>query len=292
MPKWLRNKFENQYFIYNQVKSTANFKQDKLIPKLSESIESFEVLQDEINDNIGSKDSIIEIQKMELALLKNEIAKENKEVIKLINKLKQYKTGNGVKKINFDVYFDNLDVLTADESTIREKLIIPDELINSLNFKDYNIEEHGYDLMDRLEVIKEFYLAVYSTANELKEELINYQDQQKPKYFVTFRDKFHNEHLDDIVRNVYEKNKILRFNDKLVRQEEPIYLEPDDSNFIGIRSHFYAPNKYFMGKYYSTFWFNVLFIWAMSILLYIPLYYDHLRKLIGFFGNFNFKKKK
>ncbi len=286
------NKFESQYFIYNQVKSTANFKQDKLLPKLSESIESFEILQDEIDDNIGSKDSIIEIQKLELALLKNEITKENKEIFKLINKLKRYKTGNGVKKINFDVYFDGFDALSSNESKIREKLIIPDKLINSLNFKDYDIEEHGYDLMDRLEVIKEFYLAVYSTANELKEDLINYQDQQKPKYYVTFRDKFHNEHLDDIVRNIYEKNKILRFKDKLVRQEEPIYMEPDDSNFIGIRSHFYAPNKYFMGKYYSTFWFNVIFIWAMSLLLYIPLYYDHLRKIIGFFGNISFKKNK
>ncbi|MCF6365750.1 MAG: ATP-binding cassette domain-containing protein [Bacteroidales bacterium] len=285
------NKFEKQYYIYNQVKSTANFKQDKLIPKLSESIESFEILQDEINDKVGDKDSIVEIQAMELALLKNEISKENREIFKLINKLKIYKAGKGVKKINFDVFFDGFDALTADKGAIEEKLIIPDNLINTLNIKDYDVEEHGYELMDRLEVIKDFYLAVYSSANELKEDLINFQDQQKPKYYVTFRDKFHNEHLDDIVRNIYEKNKILRYKDKLIRQEEPIYLEPDDSNFIGIRSHFYAPNKYFMGKYYSTFWFNVIFIWAMSILLYIPLYYDHLRKIIGFFGNLKFKKK-
>jgi hypothetical protein len=147
-------------------------------------------------------------------------------------------------------------------------------------------------MMDRLEIWKEFYLAVYSSANELKEELIALQDEKKPGYFVYYRNKYHNEHLDDIVRNVYEKNKILRFNDKLVRQEEPIYLEPDDSNFIGIRSHFYAPNKYFMGNYFGTFWFNIFVIWMMSILLYPPLYYDHLRKLVEFFGNVKFKKNK
>ncbi len=122
--------------------------------------------------------------------------------------------------------------------------------------------------------------------------MINYQDQQKPKYYVTFRDKFHNEHLDDIVRNIYEKNKILRFNEKLVRQEEPIYLEPDDSNFIGFRSHFYAPYKYFLGHKFETFWFNIFVIWAMSLLLYIPLYYDHLRRIVEFFGDLNFNKKK
>ncbi len=285
------NKFEKQYFIYNQIKSTANFKQDKLIPKLSESIESFEILQDEINDKVGDKDSIIEIQKMELALLRNEISKENKEIFKIIKTLKKYKTGQGVKQIPFDVYYNNFDVLKADNATLKDSLVIPENLINSLNIKDYDIEEHGYILLDKLEIWKKFYLAIYSSANELKEELIEFQDKRKPNYYVQFRNKFHNEHLDDIVRNIYEKNKILRFKDKLIRQEEPIYLEPDATNFIGIRAHFYSPNKYFMGKFYGTFWFNVLFIWAMSLLLYIPLYYDHLRKLIDFFGNISFKKK-
>ncbi len=285
------NKFEKQYYIYNQIKSTANFKQDKLIPKLSESIESFEILQDEINDKVGNKDSIIEIQKMELALLRNEISKENKEIFKIIKTLKKYKKGQGVKQIPFDVYYNNFDVLKADNATLKDSLVIPENLINSLNIKDYDIENHGYILLDKLEIWKKFYLAIYSSANELKEELIGFQDKRKPNYYVQFRNKFHNEHLDDIVRNIYEKNKILRFKDKLIRQEEPIYLEPDATNFIGIRAHFYSPNKYFMGKFYGTFWFNVLFIWAMSLLLYIPLYYDHLRKLIDFFGNISFKKK-
>ena len=285
------NKFESQYFIYNQIKSTANFKQDKLIPKLSESIESFEILQDEINDKTGSKDSIVEIQKMELALLRNEIRKENHQIIQEVNKLKKYKAGRGVKKINFDVRIGDFNVLTASDSEVKEKLIIPENIIKKLNIKDYNIEENGDDLFDRLEVWKDLYLSIYSSANELREKLIDYQDSKSPKYFVKFRNKFHNENLDDIVRNVYEKNKILRFKDKLIRQEEPIYMEPDDSNIIGIRSHFYAPNKYFLGKFYSTFWFNVLFIWLMSLLLYIPLYYDHLRKILNFFGNISFSKK-
>ncbi|MCD4794006.1 MAG: ATP-binding cassette domain-containing protein [Bacteroidales bacterium] len=286
------NKFEKQYYIYNQVKSTANFKQDKLIPKLSESIESFEILQDEINDKKGDHDSIVKIQKTELALLKNEITKENKQIIKLAKKLKTHKAGNGLKQINFDVYYDDFDVLAANDQEVKKALVIPNELINKLNINEYEIEEHGYKLMDLLENWKSFYLAVYSSANELKEELIEYQDEQSKGYFVRFRNKFHNEHLDDIVRNIYEKNKILRFNDKLIRQEEPIYLEPDDSNFIGIRSHFYAPNKHFLGKNYNTFWFNVIIIWAMSLLLYIPLYYDHLRKIVNFFGNFKFSKNK
>ena len=72
------------------------------------------------------------------------------------------------------------------------------------------------DFPSKREILQSFFpdvterrKAIYSSANELKEELIAFQDEQSPGYFVKFRNKHHNEHLDDIVRNVYEKNKIL-----------------------------------------------------------------------------------
>ncbi len=43
---------------------------------------------------------------------------------------------------------------------------------------------------------------------------------------------------------------------------------------LGIRSHFFAPRKYFLGKYYDTFSFNMAFIWFLTIVLYLVLYYD------------------
>ncbi len=285
------NKFEKQYFDYDQVKSIANFNQDKLIPKLSESIEAIEIVREE-NEGKNNVDSVNKVVAYELALLKHEIPKENRKILELTDKLRDFKSGKNGKKINFDVFYNGFDALAADDETVKDSLFIPEELINALNVKTYEVEKHGYELMDDLEKWKDFYLAVYSSANELRENLIAYQDERKPGYYIKFRNKYHNEHLDDIVRNIYEKNKILRFNEKLVRQEEPIYLEPDDSNFIGFRSHFYAPHKYFLGHKFETFWFNIFVIWAMSLLLYIPLYYDHLRRIVEFFGDLNFNKKK
>ena len=284
------NKFEKQYFDYDQIKSTANFNQDKLIPKLSESIEAIEIVKEE-NKGKNNVDSVNKVVKYELALLKHELPKENREILELVDKLRDYKSGKNGKKINFDVFYNNFDVLAANNKTVKDSLIIPEELINQLNVKTYNPEKQGYELLDYLDKWKDFYLAVYSSANELRENLIAYQDSKKSGYYIKFRNKYHNEHLDDIVRNIYEKDKILRFNEKLVRQEEPVYLEPDDSNFIGFRSHFYAPHKYFLGHYFKTFWFNIMVIWAMSLLLYVPLYYDHLRKVVEFFGNIKFNKK-
>ena len=95
------------------------------------------------------------------------------------------------------------------------------------------------------------------------------------------RNKYENEHLKDIVTNTYEKYKILRYKDKLVRQAEPIFQDPENTNFIGFRAHFYAPRKFFMGKYYDTYWFNMIVIWFMTIMLYPPLYFSHLKKGIA-----------
>ncbi|NPA67035.1 MAG: ATP-binding cassette domain-containing protein, partial [Chlorobi bacterium] len=231
------NRFEKQYFEYDQVKSTANFNQDKLIPKLSESIEAIEIVKDE-NEGKNNTDSVNRVVEAELALLRHEIPKENREILKLVHKLKKHKKGGpGIKKINFDVYYNGFDALAVDDKTLKDSLFIPETLLKALNVKDYDVEKHGYPLMDYLDKWKEFYLAVYSSADELRENLIALQDSRKPKYYIKFRNKYHNEHLDDIVRNIYEKNKILRFNEKLIRQEEPIFLEPDDSGFIGFRSH-------------------------------------------------------
>jgi len=285
------NKFEKQYFAYDQIKSNANYNQDKLIPKLIESLDALELMEDEIEEGSYDIDSINILRIKELELLKSEIIIQNRKIPEYINTLKKYRDGDGVKKIDLDIYYHNFYVLDAKAQTIKDSLIIPDMLLSSLNINDYNYDEEGYEIYDYLASWKKLYMAVYSDINNLKENLKDFQDSKSKGYYIKFRKRYHNEHLDDIVRNVYEKNKILRYNDSYVRQEEPIFLEPDNSNFIGFRAHFYAPHKYFLGKYYDTFLFNIIVIWLMTLLLYIPLYYEHFKKLINFVGSIKGNKK-
>jgi hypothetical protein len=47
-----------------------------------------------------------------------------------------------------------------------------------------------------------------------------------------------------------------------------------------------------MGRYFETYWFNVVIIWIMSLLLYPPLYFSHLKKLLNFFGSIELSKNK
>ncbi len=73
---------------------------------------------------------------------------------------------------------------------------------------------------------------------------------------------------------------------------DPIYLLPEPRNGIDFRTHFFAPVKYFGGKFHETLWFNIAMVWLLTISLYIVLYYDLLAKTINFSNSLKYKKKK
>jgi hypothetical protein len=59
-----------------------------------------------------------------------------------------------------------------------------------------------------------------------------------------------------------------------------VFRLAEPSHLFSFRSHFYAPEKYFLGKYWDTFWFNILVVWVMTALCYVTLYYDLLRIVV------------
>lgn len=210
------------------------------------------------------------------------------------------------------VYFDpeNANTDSIDSMTVDNLALISNEISKELNktsdkipFKYLNdltfdkIDEDVCDeTVDYLEKLNEYYGSINFQKDSEKEAIKNAWAAKHPGIYIKMRNKYENEHLKDIVTNTYEKYKILRYKDKLVRQAEPIFQDPDNTNFIGFRAHFYAPRKYFLGKYYDTFWFNMAVIWFMTILLYPPLYFGHLKKGIAglekIFKYFNRQKNR
>jgi hypothetical protein len=94
---------------------------------------------------------------------------------------------------------------------------------------------------------------------------------------------YHNDKLEDIVRKVYEKNKMLEYRDRLIQNADLIYLEPAAAGTRGVRTHFMAPVKNFAGRSVDTYRFNILLVLTSAIALYLLLYAGALRRLILFF---------
>lgn len=150
---------------------------------------------------------------------------------------------------------------------------------SDINLATYN-PEVGQKIKDYLSQVDEYYGVLFQNAYNKREEIIGMYMNKDQKLYNDLKNRYTNESVKEIVKNVYEKNKVLTYNGRVIQQIDPIYLEPDDSGFIGLRAHFYSPHKYFLGHFFETFWFNVSVVWVFTLLFYITLYFEHLQKAL------------
>jgi hypothetical protein len=68
----------------------------------------------------------------------------------------------------------------------------------------------------------------------------------------------------------------------LLQKAYPIYSEdPRPAGKLDFRAAFYSPEKPFMGKKFDTLYFNICVIWTMTLVLFIALYFEALKKLVN-----------
>ena len=94
-------------------------------------------------------------------------------------------------------------------------------------------------------------------------------------------DNSHNQKLEEIVKKVYEQNKILEYKDRFIQNVNPIYLDPEIAGPLSFRTHFLAPRKQIFGQLVDTFMFNISIVWIMTISLYILLYFNGLEIIVN-----------
>lgn len=141
-----------------------------------------------------------------------------------------------------------------------------------------------YETTGYLEELTEMYGKVFQAKNSQRDAIINHLMATDPQLYEGKRAAYHNESIADLAMKVFEKNKILQFKDELVQQFDPVYRDPIPKNALDFRSHFLAPRKHFLGKYYDTFWFDLTVIWIMSFVLYLALHFEVLRRIGNIFA--------
>jgi len=142
------------------------------------------------------------------------------------------------------------------------------------------------DYLDSLELYaREMRGEASSEKSRIRQELISRSGGVAA--FSQLKDTYENEQLSDILLNNKVLDKIEQKGAILVRNYEPVYKVPDSR--IG-RAQLYAPVKKIGNTQVDTLVFNVLFIWLTCGVLYITLYFDALRKIIGFFDDRSLRK--
>ncbi len=215
---------------------------------------------------------------------------------------KNYWVKNLLNKVDFlEKYYDNPDYNKKTESHLQllrneiakeldKNKVVKFEYIDSLY-----INKLSKPVIDQtrnyLNNINRLYIRVYNKICDSRDKIINElhktpQDKQK---FVELKRTYYNDKLAEFAENRNEVVRIIEYKGHLYQKIDPIYLDPEQKF---VKAHFYSPRKQVFGKYYSTFWVNLCVIWAMSLLLYIILYYRGLKKFLDYMEHFSNRWKR
>ncbi|MEM7550000.1 MAG: ATP-binding cassette domain-containing protein [Bacteroidota bacterium] len=175
------------------------------------------------------------------------------------------------------------------ESTKRIEGINVDELELASITEDQKTAIVAY-----LDELDSWYKDQFNLAVNKREKLIGLLETSEEIDFDLneLKNTYYNESLADLVRNVTVKNRMIEYEGELIQQIDPVFNEPRARHPLDYRAHFFAPTKNYLGFTLDTFSFNLIVIWLMSILLYVTLYFELLRKGIDSLGSIKFGGNK
>ncbi len=139
-----------------------------------------------------------------------------------------------------------------------------------------------------LEKMDKVYSKISNSATDRKDRFHNMSDNSAK--LKQWENDYYNQKLEEIVTKPYERNKYLIYNNTIVQNIDPIYLDPYQKGFLSFRTHFYSPSKYFFGIKTDTFLFNISLVLLGTVFLYFALYYEILGKTVRFFENLKLRK--
>ena len=183
---------------------------------------------------------------------------------------------------------------------LRNEIIKENQFVKEVRFKDidkltpesFNIEVAQATRV-YLRELNAHYNKMFQEADLEGENRRIYFLENKPEEFEALYDAYFNERVSEIVKKFFEKekNKIIEYNDELIQKFEPIFQDPIPRGLSTLRTHFFAPRKGFMGNLFNTYHVNILVVWSMCVVLYLTLYFELLKRIIGLFEKIKFRKE-
>jgi hypothetical protein len=160
-------------------------------------------------------------------------------------------------------------------------------------YKVFNEEKPDSSTFKQIEnylaFLEQKFNSKYKTAQYSKDSLIRTlgkTDIEKDK-LVRLKTDYYNKGLATFVLNGDMTDQSVEKPKRIYRKYEPGYMPPTANNG---RAHFCAPFKMIGSLKIDTFWFNLIVVWVVSVILYIALYFNLLRKILSGFDKSNRRK--
>ena len=165
--------------------------------------------------------------------------------------------------------------------------------INNAKFPELDLLAPGkfdsavYDKTQQfLDVLNKYYSIRSKNASDEKEKIVHSltDTPEKLAVFNLAKMRYQNGEVNNWVENKNSVSRIVEGRDKLIQKRFPIYFEDHrPSNPFDFTANFYSPTKHFLGKEHDTLFFNIAMIWVFSIIFYIALYFQALKRIVHSF---------
>ena len=154
-------------------------------------------------------------------------------------------------------------------------------IIGDIEFEEFIEIDTLNNIKANLEVLGNHFRNIEREASRKIDSTLNsYISIHGKDELYLFKKKNSNSKLEAIIQNSFEVKKIIHKNNRFIRKLKPGFMYPISNNG---RSHLYAPVKMIGNYYIDTKWFNVIIMWLTSLMFYIILYYDLMRKGLKYF---------
>ncbi|XOV94682.1 MAG: ATP-binding cassette domain-containing protein [Bacteroidota bacterium] len=155
--------------------------------------------------------------------------------------------------------------------------------IESLTPDKYSAEVHD-TAIKFISDLRRYYSRRYKAANDEKNALLKNltSSPEKEEELNELRKNHENEAIGFMVKNTGTEHRILEHDNHMIQKIYPIYMDPEyPDHLFDFRAQFFQPNKYLLGRLFPTPLFNIAFIWMMTIVLFIALYFNWLKLLLS-----------
>jgi hypothetical protein len=160
-------------------------------------------------------------------------------------------------------------------------------------FKELTATDFNEDISSKiwyhLKAAMSFYSLRLARASDAKDSVLYVMQDGLPEgmQLADFKDQYYNDQLEDLMKNSSAEERIDIDHGKIIQIIDPIYQ--DVYNFgepWNYRTQFLAPQKPLIGKSFGTYWFNLSVIWAMTMILYLTLYFEAMPKFMNSASSF------
>lgn len=149
--------------------------------------------------------------------------------------------------------------------------------------------------MKFLSTLKIYYTRKQARAMQEKEALIASltDTPEKAARFAKDRSRYQNERVSTAVKNTATLDRVVEYEGRLIQKIYPIYFDDHKpAHAFDFSANLFQPTKHLLGSTFDTVYFNITVIWFMTVVLFITLYFDLLKKFMNLFEYKKYRRRE